>query len=141
MKQILIAVGIIAIIIIGFLAFRNTDDSALRPALNGPAGIETPDDNKIISDNEDIKVIYDGTSFSPKTLTVKNNTKVTFTNNSTGKMWVASGPHPAHTDYPEFDAKKAMEPGQSYTFTFTKTGNWKFHNHLNPAANGSITVE
>jgi plastocyanin len=56
-------------------------------------------------------------------------------------MWVASDPHPIHTDYSAFDAKQGIAPGDTYSFTFTKTGNWGFHNHLNPSATGTITVQ
>lgn len=87
------------------------------------------------------QVSYDGTKYSPQFIMVKLGDTVTFKNDSSAGMWVASAPHPAHTDYPEFDAKKEYKPGESYTFTFTKAGTWKFHNHVNPTAFGSVTVK
>ncbi len=83
---------------------------------------------------------YNGTAFAPSTLTIKAGDTVVFKNNSTKSFWPASGPHPAHTLYPEFDAKKAIAPGQSYQFKFLKVGEWPFHDHLNPSAFGKITV-
>jgi len=86
-------------------------------------------------------VTYTDSGFSPNNLIIKNGQTVTFKNESSGEMWVASAPHPTHTDYPEFDAKKSYASGQSYTFNFTKAGTWKYHNHKNPSNFGSVTVE
>ena len=86
-------------------------------------------------------VTYTTSGFSPGSLTIKTGDTVVFKNNSAADFWPASGPHPTHTNYPEFDAKKAISAGASYSFTFTKTGSWKYHNHLNPTLTGTITVQ
>lgn len=86
-------------------------------------------------------ISYTGSAFTPATVEVRVGDAVTFVNNGTGGMWVASAPHPTHTDYPEFDAKKEYNPGESYIFTFTKAGTWKYHNHKNPSAFGTIVVK
>jgi plastocyanin len=86
-------------------------------------------------------VSYTDQSFSPKEITVKVGTTVTWTNNNAGKqMWVASAPHPVHTDYPGFDAKQASAAGGTYSFTFDKVGDWKYHNHMNPTDFGIVHV-
>ena len=95
-------------------------------------------------DGNDIAVFeinYDGTTFNPSQLTIKAGDVVIFKNNSSGSFWPASGPHPGHTAYPEFDPKKAIGAGQSWQFKFTKTGNWPFHDHINPSVFGKIIVE
>lgn len=84
---------------------------------------------------------YNDTGFSPQNVTIKSGEVVEFKNVSSGGMWIASAPHPLHTDYPEFDAKKEYKKGESYFFTFEKTGTWKFHNHLDPTRFGSVTVQ
>jgi plastocyanin len=86
-------------------------------------------------------IVYSDSGFSPKGITVKLGDTVVFKNESSRGMWVASAPHPTHTDYPEFDAKKAYNNGEAYSFTFQKVGTWKFHNHLNPSDFGSVTVQ
>lgn len=86
-------------------------------------------------------VTYTASGFSPQSLTIKTGDTVVFKNTSGSDFWPASGPHPAHTNYPEFDAKKAISTGESYLFTFTRTGSWKYHNHLNPSLTGTITVQ
>lgn len=86
-------------------------------------------------------VTYNGTSFSPRTLTITSGETVTFVNNSKQQMWVASDPHPQHTNLSGFDALRGYGAGQSYSYTFTKAGNYQFHDHLNEDAHGTITVQ
>ncbi len=86
-------------------------------------------------------VSYNGSAFTPAILTVTSDTTVTFKNNSTTAMWVASDPHPTHTGLPGFDAKHNIAPGGTYTFTFTKVGTFGYHDHLNDAATGTIVVQ
>jgi plastocyanin len=90
---------------------------------------------------ESMMVTYSDSGFSPASITVKVGDTVTFKNQSGKSMWVASAPHPTHTAYPEFDAKKGVAMGESYMFTFTKAGTWEYHNHLNPTSFGTIVVE
>jgi len=78
--------------------------------------------------------------FVPVTSFVKVGTKVTFKNTSNKPHWVASDPHPTHTDLPGFDSKAEIAPGASYTYTFDKAGRWLFHDHLNPAFGGAVDV-
>ena len=54
------------------------------------------------------EVAYDGTVFSPSTVSVKNGDIIIFKNNSKADFWPASNPHPMHSDYPEFDPKKPI---------------------------------
>lgn len=84
------------------------------------------------------EVSYDSDGFSPEGITVEAGTKVTWTNNSGSDMWVASNPHPVHTDFSSFDQKKA---GDSYSFTFEKAGTYDYHNHLNSSDTGSVVVK
>jgi plastocyanin len=69
-------------------------------------------------------------------------------------MWVASAMHPAHVVYDGTtkDAHCAAgytgpvpfdqcASGTSYSFTFTKAGEWKYHNHVNASQFGSVTVQ
>lgn len=93
--------------------------------------------------NVDIQVFevsYSGGQFLPNSLDIKAGDIVVFKNDSPGDFWPASGPHPTHTAYPEFDAKSAISSGKTFDFKFIKPGSWKFHNHLNPEATGTITV-
>lgn len=79
--------------------------------------------------------------FDPPSLTVSSGTTVTFENDSSDDSWPASDVHPTHQLYPGFDAEKPLLPGETYEFTFTKTGSWGYHNHLEPDVTGTIVVE
>lgn len=93
------------------------------------------------SENETTTVIYTASGFSPDLLHVKTGAKITFKNDSGEKLWVASNPHPSHTDYHGFDSLKALNQGQTYTFTFNRLGTFGYHNHLRPLMMGTIVVE
>jgi plastocyanin len=86
-----------------------------------------------------VKIEDDG--FHPQTLTIKAGDTVKFENKSSDDAWPASNVHPTHLLYPGFDAKKPLLPGDTYSFTFTKTGSWGYHNHLEPDIQGTIVVQ
>jgi len=86
-------------------------------------------------------VNFDGKTFSPQNITIKAGETVKFINKSDSLMWVASNPHPIHTDYSEFDNREEIGQGESYEFTFTQVGNWKYHNHRNSSQVGTVVVK
>lgn len=94
-----------------------------------------------IAESASKTITYTDSGFSPTTLTIKSGDTVVFKNNGSKDFWPASAIHPTHTIYPEFDAKKGIAPGATYSFTFTRIGSWKYHNHLNPSLTGTITVQ
>lgn len=107
-----------------------------------------------ISPAPSVTVIYSDQGFSPSNITVAIGTTVTFVNQSSGSMWVASAMHPTHTVYSgtslsqhcpdttnaSFDECAADAPGSSFSFTFSKEGIWKYHDHINASQFGSVTV-
>lgn len=88
-----------------------------------------------------VTVRYTNTGFAPAKLTVPANTMVEFINQSDEEMWVASNVHPSHEILPTFDQFKGVGKGQSYMYTFDKKGSWPYHDHINPALEGVISVE
>jgi len=89
-------------------------------------------------------ISYSGEGYDPETLEVKKGQTVRFTTTSEVPNWVASNPHPSHTDYPEFDTGLILDtppaPGDEIKFTFDKIGSWSFHNHNQPNHTGTIKV-
>ena len=78
--------------------------------------------------------------FSPTELTVRIGDTVTFKNAGTHAIWPASDPHPTHEDLSPFDPRKGVPPGESWSYTFTTPGSWRYHDHLNVTAQGEIFV-
>lgn len=87
-----------------------------------------------------VYVSYTDSGFTPSAISVANGTTVVFTNNSSQMLWVASNPHPSHTDYPELNSMGGISPGGSFSFTFTRSGTWGYHNHMNPGYGGVVLV-
>ena len=78
------------------------------------------------------------TGFFPNIVYIKKNESVRFINMTSVSFWPASGPHPTHTSYPEFDVKKEIAPLHSWVFTFDKSGTFTFHDHLAPEFTGIV---
>lgn len=79
-------------------------------------------------------------NFVPAAVKVRKGGKVTWINKSQRFVWPASGNHPTHSLYPEFDALRGIAPGETYSFTFEKPGTWPYHDHLNAAMTGTVEV-
>ncbi|HWP61591.1 MAG TPA: hypothetical protein VN495_03235 [Candidatus Paceibacterota bacterium] len=97
-------------------------------------------------------VAYDGNSFTPASVTIAQGGTVNFVDSS-GTMWVASDPHPVHDGYDGTTQQVHCAPGYtgpapfdqcsaggSFSFTFTKTGSWGYHDHRNESAGGTVVV-
>ena len=89
---------------------------------------------------ENVIVTYSDSGFTPNTVTVKAGTTVSFVNESTKQMWVASAMHPTHQLLPGFDELESVGEGGTYEYTFAKIGTWKYHNHVGPSDTGSVVV-
>ena len=141
MKKILIFTTLALVIVAGTVHVvngnrkRHTQSLADPPAasVNEPQSAFTP---KI----ETVTVTYTDSGFSPQNVEIAIGSTVNFVNKSTIPLWVASDPHPEHTDYPEFDTPKVTGDmprlGEDFSFTFEKTGTWKYHSH---AASGDVS--
>jgi plastocyanin len=85
-------------------------------------------------------ITFDGSKFSPELTSVKTGDIVKVTNNSDQELFMASDPHPTHTDEPELNAGE-VKSHESVTVSVTKVGTWGYHNHENPNEHGRIKVE
>lgn len=93
------------------------------------------------TDNKQVIVHMDEQGFDPREITVTQKQTVVFENVGKNNRWPASNIHPTHQIYPEFDPKKGIAPGESWSFTFAKTGEWRYHDHLKPELTGKIVVK
>lgn len=142
--------GVVAIVVVAAIYF-------FMQGYSKPSSSETPTTNTTVVEVSPTQSIIQATTsgvvaaksavdytdngFTPKSITVKVGTTVTWTNKASDKMWVASAPHPTHTALPGFDELSGADKGGSYSYTFTKVGNWKYHNHLDPKDFGAVVVE
>jgi len=106
-----------------------------------PKKPESTESGKTTEEMADNQITYMDSGFSPVSINIKLGETVTWKNDSSDLMWVASAIHPIHAEYPGFDQLKGSEKGTTYSFKFEKAGTWKFHNHLNPGKVGIVVVE
>jgi plastocyanin len=117
---------------------QNTNTSVGNSNTNVASNANAALSNTNVSQAASITVNSSG--FSPSSLTVKVGTMVTWTNSSGGEVFIASDPHPTHTDLPGLSSG-AVANGGTYSFTFVKIGTWGYHDHLDPTLKGSVTVQ
>lgn len=156
----LIAVG-------GFLVFgggqsQPTDSQPVTTTPNNTptTSTSTPADTNATSTNDQANqqagqpaaatVTYENGQFAPQKVTIQQGQTVRFVSKS-GSMWVGSDRHPTHTQYDGTTLREhcqgsassfdQCETGQSYSFTFEKTGSFSYHNHVNPTAGGTVIVQ
>lgn len=149
MKQLLIGLGVVVLIVTGAVLLLGNKDEPVTESPTGNQNQETTetqnqtDDPQTEGDTDDenaATVTYTDDGFTPASITVGLGDQVTFINQSSMSMQVASDDHPVHDDLPGFDSLRGIEPGQSYTFTFETTGTWGYHNHLVPNDTGEVVV-
>ena len=87
------ALGLIAIVVVAGGVYY----------LSGRTSAETAKSTPTSSDAKETSVLYTNSGFQPGSVEIKAGGTVTFLNQSDKKMWVASDPHPTHTNYPGFD--------------------------------------
>lgn len=95
----------------------------------------------IFAHTENFEVHMTENGFSPNLLTISQGDTVNFINDGTKPLWPASDIHPTHQVFPDFDPKKEIAPGQTWSFQFTKAGSWQMHDHLFPQNLGKIIVK
>ncbi len=88
----------------------------------------------------DYEVHYTADGYAPDQLDIPIGSRVAFQNVSDIPMWTASDPHPIHTDFSTFDARRAYSLGETYTYQFTESGTFGFHNHEKSNHRGIIRV-
>ena len=129
---------VVVLVILAFIIFKiNSTKSTPNPTTQ----TTTTNTTAATSTGKTVQVKLTDAGYNPKSISIHAGDTVTFTNNSQGRMWTASDPHPQHTDYPGFDEKTAGISGATYSFMFTKTGSWGYHNHLNPSQRGTVVVK
>jgi plastocyanin len=157
---------LIAIIILagGYWWWQTSQIPALEPGMATPttttndtmdtgSGVDAGVSVSVDTTPMTATITYNGTSYSPSTVTIKKGGTVTWVNSSGGQMWVASAQHPTHTVYsgtnrtahcpdPENnDFDQCAGSTGDFSFKFDKAGSWGYHDHINASAFGKVVVE
>ena len=159
MKKIIIGIIVILIVLLGgyFLFFNKTPDTQNLATIE-PISSQTQNSQQEGQQTGQVKaneVIYTDAGYAPAEITVKMGDTVVFKNESSQGMWTASANHPSHTIYSgaflqqhcpdtsntSLDECKSVQPGESWSFTFTKAGTWFYHNHVNSSKFGKVIVQ
>lgn len=136
-----VVIGLIIVFLVRKPQLESSQTVTPTPAAAVTARSHIDESGATATPTSSTTITFDGIVFSPDTVTITSGAVVVFTNQSPAKIWPASDPHPIHTGLAGFDAKKGLAQGESFQFTFTKTGTFGFHDHLNPAHKGTIIVE
>jgi plastocyanin len=150
-----IIVVVIVVIIFGVIYFSGQDEengNVDSPIV--PTGDEEGDEDDIPRTVENV-VEMNGNSFSPEILKINVGETVQFKSVGSRPMWPATNLHPTHELYPGssinkcnsndkeniFDSCGGVNIGRTFSFTFTETGEWSYHDHTRPSIKGTIIVE
>ncbi len=85
-------------------------------------------------------ILLTATGFEPRLVSIRVGESITFRTDREKDFWPASNLHPSHLVYPEFDAKGPVNASDAYTFRFTSSGSWRYHDHLSPQFTGTVIV-
>ena len=138
-----------------------TNDGGSAPGAMVPTMVPSPGTapigtTAINPQSQNVTITYTDAGFSPNSISIPRGATVTWVNQSSRSMWVATNPHPSHTGYDQTsrsqhcatgytgaktpDECKSDAKGASYSFTFDKTGQWGYHNHVLANDSGTIIV-
>jgi plastocyanin len=140
-KSTLLAVVILLILIIGgayALTRSSTNNSApTPPASNSSNSSQNQSNATPPSSNTNQssgKIEIKNMMFTPPQITVAKGGTVTWTNNDD----VA---HTVVADLGNGPSSGNIEPGSTYSYTFTKTGSVQYHCSIHPSMRGTIVVQ
>jgi hypothetical protein len=88
------------------------------------------------------EVSVTGSGADPASVGVCRGGSVTFTNEGTTDLLLASAPHPEHTDCPELNMPEGapLVPTGQFTATMMTVGHCGYHDHLTETPLGEIVV-
>ncbi|MBI2020495.1 cupredoxin domain-containing protein [Candidatus Daviesbacteria bacterium] len=142
-NTILAAVAVVVVLGLGLYLFsRPPQTQAPSPATqteSSPTASESSEAAQMIDQQNLVTISSSG--FSPKEITVKVGTVVTWVNEDSEDHTVNSAVHPTHQVYPPLNNVGTLKPGERKGFMFDKVGTYNYHDHLNPSLTGSVTVE
>ena len=128
MKGIYRIVALVFLLLGGVLLFMQSDDSNVS--------------EEIVVTGIEHSIVLTSDGYEPRAINIGLGDTIVFTTSDVypDLHWPASNIHPTHSIYSEFDPLRPVPSDEPWSFTFTRVGEWKFHDHLNPRHTGTITV-
>ena len=143
-NTIIAVVVVIILLIVGFVGAKAVRNVANEPPVVQTVTTPTENPSPAASASANITTAatftLSSTAVTPASVTIKIGESVIWVNSSGSDVQIASLPHPAHTDYPPLNIGMVASSSQK-SLTFPTAGTYKWHNHLNPAVHGTITVQ
>lgn len=126
-------VGGLVILVAGatFLLYPMTDRKTVKTDSTAQTTSESPLNS--------ITIVFTDSGFERSSYSARKGQTVTVKNQSSSELEFASDEHPTHRQQPELNIA-ATAPGESTTFTPTKTGAWGFHDHIRSQFTGELIV-
>lgn len=153
-KELTLIVLVAAVIALGWIIYgknisSNPQNVTLQQKQQSAALATAQASGFFIDKTYVVIVTYTDSGFSPSEVTIPKGSAIIFRNYSSGKLRVASNPHPAHNGYPTtggcvgstFDSCDNIPTKVSWSFVFDSPGTWGYHNHLNPDKGGTVKVQ
>jgi plastocyanin len=141
MKKAIVAIAIVIIIVIGWVAFKGKNDNKTNNSAqtnnSTPSQSQTSNNNQNQNSSQPTatdSVTIKDLAFSPQNITVKKGTKVTWTNQDSTSHTVTE------TDGKNGPSSSTLSNGQSYSFTFNETGTFAYHCSIHNEMTGTVVV-
>lgn len=135
----------ILLFLVGYLIYRSSSINKVQVNLNqsNPRSVEIKSTELILSPTKEVpldqrkKTVLDvyikNSQFDPKTVTIIQQSQITFTNFDNVN-------HDAQADDKSFDTGLIL-PGKSQIVTFMTPGTYNYHSVLNPKMQGTVKVD
>ncbi len=152
-------VAVVVLIVCGAWWYTTQAPTTPTENINPTSGMPVPGSNvpetEVIVAPKTVTVTYGEKGFSPASVTIAKGDTVTFINSTVERpLWVGADEHPDHVEYDSTDRSthcavgytgpKPFDQcgkGNSYSFTFTKTGSFDYHNHASAQFEGVVIVQ
>ncbi len=85
-----------------------------------------------------VNITKDG--FEPSVISVKQGTKVVWTNTDDALHQIVANPYPVGTDLPGLKSE-ILNGAQTYTYVANSAGTFGYHDQLIPTKNGTLVVQ
>jgi plastocyanin len=135
-KSVLLTIIIIALIAIGGAIALTHKSSYNTPSRSSTSSYSSNTNQTANQTPQPGNVEIKNMMFTPSQISVSKGAKVTWTNND----------NTAHTVIDDLSnvggpSSGTIEPGGTYSFTFTKSGSYQYHCNIHPSMRGTIVVK